>query len=563
VNTREWTVSRRAPGAILGAAAGVYLAIGVFTIVFGRTWSDEVTYVAKSWWYVRGLVAPYSDADATWYMPLYFYQLGLIQLIFGKGLTIARAASLVLGGCSGALLFAIVRRLTGNPLAAALATLLYLATPATAYYFATATPFASVSCLLLLACWLLVDAHERPASHKSFLFGVALAALFFYRQNMIAAIAVLAPAHVLLMRTRRMRHASLMTAGAFCVCVSLALLFPAKLWLYAIRLPLVTGILRGLGLLGGNTAIILDNTQTPLSLDFAPDALLLRDIAGTFLLPYLGTVMLVLVSLLVLKGRERWWLLFPAVFVFLTIVHYAGSAGYCRNCIVAYTNYYVGIGALSAGLLAALVWRTRGAPAAVLVIAFALVLNVAASATIPAGSPMRLFPAEMLRQDRAPREAEDMARFAQVIAAVTPPEKPILVLHNLPSLTYAAFSAGRLVQTQSLNIWQSYRDLRPGLGGSERAAVTRALEAESLWSEDSLARWIAHDADVIVYQEAVPAGATQQALDRYFDLKARADYRGWNVGIYIRKSDIQNAGPVDGHALVCELAFLRPGMPPC
>jgi uncharacterized membrane protein len=556
-------VPRWAPGAILGVAAGVYVAIGIFTIGFARTWSDEVTYVAKSWWYVRGLVAPYSAADATWYMPLYFYQLGLIELIFGPSLEVARAASLVLGGLSAVFLFAVVKRLTGNALAASLAVLLYLATPATAYYFATATPFAAVSCVLLLTIWLLMEAQQRPSALKSFIVGVLLAVLFFYRQNMVAAIVVLAPMHVLLTKARRARHAILLLAGGACVCAIVALLFPSKLWLYAIRLPLLTGVLRSLGLLGGNVATILDDTETPLSLGFAPEALLWRDIVGTFLLPYLGTTLLALAMLGLGKRSGPWRVLFPALFVFLTAAHYVGSVGYCRNCIVAYTNYYVGVGAACAGFATALLWRRKMQPWALALVGFALVLNVAAPAVIPKDSALHLFPAAMLRQERTPREAEDMARFAQVIAAATPADKPILVIHDLPSLTYAVFRAGRIVQTQSLNIWQSYRDLRTGLSGAERVRVTAALEQESLWSEDSLARWIERDADVIVYQEAVPAGATQEALARYFDLKARADYRGWKVAIYVRKATAAGEGAVDGHALVCELSFVRPGMVPC
>ena len=136
---------------ILAAAAVFYAGFGTYAVTQDRTWSDEVTYIAKSWWYVKGLVAPYSDTDATWYMPLYFYQLGLTQAAFGYGLIAGRAASLVMGGLSGVLLFACCRRLTLNPTVAAMTVLLYLANPTTAYYFATATPLSSVALLFMTA----------------------------------------------------------------------------------------------------------------------------------------------------------------------------------------------------------------------------------------------------------------------------------------------------------------------------------------------------------------------------------------------------------------------------
>jgi predicted membrane-bound mannosyltransferase len=148
--------------AALFAIAIAYSLLAGYAVLYGRAWTDEATYVVKSWWYVNGLVPPYTDQDATWYMPLFFYQLGLFEKLFGTSLAAARIMSMVIGGLSGGLLFLICRRLTGNPMAAAFAVALYLLNPTTAYYFATGTPLATVACLMLLAVWLMLNGIDRP-----------------------------------------------------------------------------------------------------------------------------------------------------------------------------------------------------------------------------------------------------------------------------------------------------------------------------------------------------------------------------------------------------------------
>src|SRR5688572_11519180 len=82
-----------------------YVGMTTYAVINGRTWIDEVSYVIKSWWYVTGQVQPYSDQDATWYMPLYFYQLGLAQKLFGQSHEVGRTMSAGLGALSAVLVF--------------------------------------------------------------------------------------------------------------------------------------------------------------------------------------------------------------------------------------------------------------------------------------------------------------------------------------------------------------------------------------------------------------------------------------------------------------------------
>ena len=558
---------------ILGAAALFYAGFGIYAVVQGRTWSDEVTYIAKSWWYVKGLVAPYSDADATWYMPLYFYQLGLTQAVFGYGLIVGRAASLVMGGVSGGVLFACCRKLTKNPIAAALAVLLYLANPTTAYYFATATPLSSVALLFMAAIWLLLVGRERPSVGVSLLLGMVFALLYFYRQNMILAVAVLAPAYLAVVGRRRLLHAGLLAASSTAVSAAILAMFPVKLVDYALRLPGLTPILRKMALLPASFDLILAATVTPLSLAFEPGRISWQDPFNAFLLPYLGTFAAAAALLFMGRRRDPVWLLFPALFLFLAATHYLGSVGYCATCILTYTNYFVGAGALAGGLTFAVLWQRfeqagrQPLDGVLRLCSLAVLLNVFAPAAVISSDPamaegLRSFPAPMLRQTRPIREGAEMESFARTVDETLPRSKPVLVLHNLPSITYTVASSGRVLPPQNLNLWQSYREVRAGLAPADHLAAVRALEAESLWSDDTLARWIASGYDAVVYQETQgpPRPVLEAELDRYFDMVKRADYRGWKIRFYVRRESAdETADPIKARAMVCELEFVRRG----
>lgn len=561
--------ARRLWPVILAAAAVFYVAFGAYAVLRGRTWSDEITYVAKSWWYVRGLVAPYSDADATWYMPLYFSLLGLVQSWFGPGLITGRILSLVMGAGSGVLLFICGRKLTGNPAAAALGVLVYALAPATAYYFATATPLAAVALLLMAGVWLTLRAPDRPPLAASAALGVLFALMFFFRQNMILAAAVLAPVYILALRERRWIHAGVL--GIACAAASAVILsiFPERLAEYAVRLPGLTPVLRFAGLLPDRFELILSSTVSPLSLSFEPARISVRDIANAFLLPYAGTIAAAAAAL-VLARKDPLWLLAPALFFFLAATHYLGSVGYCPTCILTYTNYFVGLGALAAGSVFAVLWmrreqRQQEPLAGVLpVCAAVILLNVFASGAARSPDPMATegltgFPAPMLRQTQPNSERRDMANLAREIGDALP-ATPVLVLHNLPSITYAVFQSGRVLPPQNLNLWQSYREIGREVAADQRPAVARALEAESLWTDDTLARWLATGYDAVVYQEGMtPRPVLEDVLARNFDLAKRVDYRGWKVGLYVRR---ERTAPVDAAAartMACELESVRRG----
>src|SRR5690349_7448239 len=130
---------RRAPIALLGlSAVAAYGVIAVFTLFNAQTFTAEVSALVRGWWYATGAAVPYGAADMPPDMPLYFYEVGYWQRLLGAGFLSSRLLSIALGAVSGILLFSICRRLTANTLVAAAAAFIFLATPSTSFYFATA-----------------------------------------------------------------------------------------------------------------------------------------------------------------------------------------------------------------------------------------------------------------------------------------------------------------------------------------------------------------------------------------------------------------------------------------
>ena len=534
---------RMAPAAILVAAYTLYAAMAAYGVIYGRTWIDEITYVIKSWWYVTGAARPYSDADATWYMPLYFYQLGWAQQVFGQGHIAGRAMSAVMGGLGGGLVFLICRRLALTGPVAALGVALFLLNPTTAYYFTTATPIATVALLLLLAVWLVQRASGTTPPALSFGLGVLFGVLYFYRQNMILALVVLAPLYLWHVRKRWALHTALLVLGVTLVAAVLLLLFPAKLALYAIRLPLVTPLLQEMGLLPDNLRLIQEATESRYSLSLDPARLSWRDPVNAFLLPFLGTNLLAL-AVFALCRSERFLMLVPGFYFFLAASHYLGSAGYCPACILTYTSYFVGLGAVAAALTVDALWRKSQrvlAPAALGLVA--LTLNISGPALAVndgSGAPSlwKNFPLPLVSRNNGLADLVVTERLAGIVAMAAPDAKRVLVLDDQPQLAYAVARAGRTLPVQGFNLCQSYRRLRPGLSEAEKARVIRILAAESLWTDAMLVSWLDDPTTAAVLLQPDAAALPPEArlrLNGNFRLTANVVVLGRTVGIYLRQ----------------------------
>jgi len=540
---RRWV-----PAAILLiAAAAAYGAVTYLTLFHGPTTAEEAAYLVRSWWYTSGTVKPYTATDATWSMPLYFYQLGWWQHLAGIGQFWGRVLSIGLGVLNGLLLFAICKRLTANALAAAGGVFIFLATPATSFIFAGATPAATVSLLHLAAIWLLVSSLGRPRAWVSVLFGLVLAALYFYRQNMILAVVALAPLYIAGIGKQRGLHSAILIAVIAVATAGLLYAFPHRLTEYAARLPVIYGWLANAGFVPPNFILIDRGATSPVTASLALDRFSARALYDTFLLPYAGTLVIALALLAVVSGPLRILWVATLYFLWLIVMHIVGSLGFCRGCMITYTPYFVGVGAIAAALTLAMVarWaRQRGGSAGVAVIGVAVIV-VAINTMAPgvAFDPAnKFFPVAALADPRAPDVTAETETLARWIASNATQREPILLIHGLsarrvPELSYAAFLGGHVVPPQSFDLARTRRVIGARLSAAQKEAVQAAIEEESLWSDETLKRWIARDYDMILFQDdKTPASAAMlQDITAQFDQAATTTFHGANLILFKRK----------------------------
>ena len=408
--------------ALLLGAVAAYGAVALNTLRHGRTTFDEVGYLIRSWWYATGAAEAYTGIDATWQMPLYFYELGWWQRLAGVGHHPGRILSVIAGVLGAAILFAIVRRLTGNMLAAAAAVLIFIATPATAYAFSMATPAAIVSTLHLAAIWLIVSGLGRPRTWASCALGVLCALIFFTRQNMLLGIVVLIPLYIAAIGRDRRIHGVVVVATAAIVTATILVLFPTPLAAQAIHLPVLTPYLIRWGVLPPDFGLIEQGTIGVGTMAPAFGAVRWAELLDTLVLPFAGVILSALIVFLVARGPLKVLWIAPLYFLWLIVAHVFASAGYCQGCMIDYTPYFAGVGALAGGLgLAVMASLARkGGVSPVLVICLGAALATALSTFAPIlarNQAYRYYPAPQLVQTAGEDEVGDMDLLARWLKA--------------------------------------------------------------------------------------------------------------------------------------------------
>jgi hypothetical protein len=529
---------------LLVGTVAAYGVIATLALLNGQISAAEVAYLIRSWWYATGVVSPYTATDAAVQMPFYFYQLGFWQQMEGLGQIPARLMSVGFGVLSAALLFIICKRLTANTLAAAAAVFIYLASPATAFYFAQATPTATVAALHLAAVWLIVANLGKQRPWITALMGLLCVALYFYKQSMILAVIVLAPLYIAAIGRKRGLHTAILVAVMAAATAGLVLSFPDKLGAYALRLPVIAPFLEQIGLLSPNFVLIDKGSTGAVTMAPALGRFSPADLLDMLLLPYSGTIILAVALLAVAGGGLRVLWIAPLYFLWLAAAHYVGALGICTRCVADHVPAFSAIGALAAALtLTMLAQRARrhGIPAGppVLIGAVAAVALNAFAPHFALRDDARGFPIPLMAHMSERADIDTMARW---VAANAPPREPILVLHSqgkqkLAALPYTVFLSNHMMPVQSLAPASTRRTLKTNLDAAARESVQAAVEEESLWTDETLMRWLARDYDVVLFQEDKTTDQRAQiaAIAARFDLTASTVFQGATIHLYKRK----------------------------
>lgn len=541
---------RRAPAALLGLlAVAAYGAITVFTLFNAQTFTAEVSALVRGWWYATGAVTPYSAADVPREMPLYFYELGVWQRLVGPGHVAGRILSILLGAAGGLLLFSIVRRLTANTMAAGAAVFIFLATPSTSFFFGTATAAATISTLHLLALWLIIDSMGKPRAPASLAMGLVCAALYLTRQEMLLSVVILIPLYIAAVGRARGLQALIVLGTVAAVLAAAIMFFPPKFQVLALKLPLIGGMLGDAGLLGADYTLVSRGTHGTAGVSAAFELANLRGLLDSFVLPNAGTILLSLGLLAVAAGPLKVLWIAPLYFLWLALGHYVSASAdrACEVCMQPAAPGFIAAGALSAALTLAMAGiRARqkgGSPGAIVVIGAiaAVALNTFApfAATHPAA---KAFPRPMLDGLTTPPEIAEIPVLTRWVAGQLKTRDPVLVIHGLgridtPALPYAVVAAGHRLPAESLDLEATQRTINQSLVGEMRASVTAAVEADGLWSEEIMRRWIEKDYNVIFLQDdpSPAVAALKKEIEAGFDPTGATRYRGRNILTFTRK----------------------------
>ncbi|MCA0201597.1 MAG: glycosyltransferase family 39 protein [Proteobacteria bacterium] len=539
---------RRTPAALLGLLAiAAYGAIAIFTLFNAQTFTAEVSALVRGWWYATGAVTPYSPIDTPAEMPLYFYELGYWQQIAGPGHLPGRILSVILGAVSGLLLFSICRTLTANTAVAAAAAFIFLATPSTSFFFATATPAATVAVLLLAAVWIAVHSVGRPRAVFSVLMGFVCAALYFTRQDTVFAVIVVIPLYIAAVGRDRALHGVILLSAFAAVTTLMILLLPAKFHALALNLPVLGPMLGDAGMLGADYTLVTRGTHGAPGLGAALEMENLRGLLESFVLPHAGTILLALLLFAAARGPLRVLWIAPLTFLWLAVTQYASlsAAGACDTCMHPATPTFAALGALAAALTLATSarWMKRhglspGATVTIGAIA-AVVINTFAP-SLASHPQANSFPRPMLDGLTAAPELAEIPALTRWAAAQLKTKQPVLVIHGLghndvPALPYAVVAAGHAMPAESLDLIATERTINESLVGEMRESVRAAVEADGLWSEETMQRWIEKDYNVILLQDDAGTAALKKEIEARFDPAGATRYRGRNILLFTRK----------------------------
>ncbi|MDX2222537.1 MAG: hypothetical protein SFV21_07305 [Rhodospirillaceae bacterium] len=485
----------------IGGAAGFGALMYNFVAHAPLGW-DEIQNLIRAEWSAAGAVRPYTAADTPWTMPLYRLMLQGWQALAGTDPTWARALSAGLAGLTAVVVAVLTRRISGSLTAAAAAGAMFAVAPGAMFAMSAIAPTAALALLQALALMMVVAALGRPRAWLTVLFALGLAAMFFLGRAAILTVIALAPLYVAAIGRQRLAHVGVIVLTIAAATAGLLAMYPARLAGITMWGPVSAQLLDLVGLAPRALAQIDASTTGPNALNLAWG----RDAGAVLvdaLLPYAGTWVAAL-SLFVAAGRGvRVLWLAPILLVWLTASSAFALLVDDREAFRAMLAVAAVVGALGAALTLAMVgraMRARGWPSAPAIVGGALA--VIAANTFAPGLALRpeaqFYPAPALRYPGTGSEAADLRAIQQLLVKETAAGQAIVLIHDAPVLPYAVHMAGRRFPAQSLAPAVAFRTIRADITGARRETVLAAIENHTLWTTETLVRWLARDADMVL-----------------------------------------------------------------
>ena len=486
--------------ATLVAIVAAWMVWTGFAVVIQGTWLDETNYIVRAWWYISGLEVPYGETDATRYVPLHFFALGLWQLLFGHDIITSRLWSAFLTGINICLLAALLHRLRCTLWAVAFAVLIFAFSEESTFYFSSATPYALVVFLQLCALNLVIDIERTRLWLRAVMLGFLLTALYLTRPEMTPFIALVLGA--ILVRAGRPALPAIAAIGAIFLTVygSLAHHWGRKFIFASMYLPTMTEALIKAGVLPElfPNAVRFSHTvyyNQPASLDAMVQSAfrleIVRDWVAWHHLSQVAAGLFAVVTLVAFGIARLKWLLFFTAAYWLGLLYYlvAGQLQ-CTVCVQAYLNYIDYLAAISGSLALQLILdRWVLCKARVLFTAFAsLILMVPAQSLLIAGR-LKL-PSVFHQNISLPRQVDLLTAR---IRGKIPADAPIGIVGVDDRLLLALTASGVKFSAWSIVMPYNYRRIIAGLTPDEKEHTRQEIEALTDWTDLTADRWLSED----------------------------------------------------------------------
>jgi hypothetical protein len=419
-------------------------------------------------------------------MPLSFYTVGSMQWLFGIGYLPGRMLAILFAVACLVLVYLTGARIGGSRLAGVAATVLVVGYPVTLTYFATATPYAMVSCLSLALIFVLLTVRRRRIAFGAS--GVILWALLFTRPDMLP-FALVPAGWALLIEPRRKLECLAIGFLTFLIASGVTLwAFGPGLLQVVLDVPGIADIAKAMGVPAAPITGILPLTVSPMDPVVQPREVPLYFYVY-FLRPYfaVAAITLVMIALRIFSAYreigERQVKPIDLILVYFwitAVLHYLLSLSYCINCIVGYANYFLPVGALSvAALLEEISRLTRGSRPTY--VAFGCVCVIAATMQISPSFPTLLRP----ESDNVRTAATGLSLQLRPHLSTT---SRVFVLCDRVEAAQAVWLAGGVIEPRSLYLPTTFRESKPGLTKDERDKIDAIVWEAGFWSEDSMRR---------------------------------------------------------------------------
>lgn len=497
--------------AALGCVVLLWLILSAIAVPRQGTWADETGYILKSWWYITGVVRPYSAEDATWYQPLIFYVIGIWQWIVGHDVAASRSISVLFTAINIGLLAELLRRLNCGVWPIVFAIVVFALTEDSIFYFSSATPFALSVCLQLIALHLMLSMRRSAGYAVVVALGVVLTMIYFVRINLVSFIAV--SLAIVWVRAGRDRwRVYFVSAAAFVLTWSaLAWVWGSRFIYVSLWFPNVTDWLFSTGVLPPLFPHALSLSRQTLLID-GPSRSLAEQLAYVFgsdmmvnwflahhVLPVAATI-LALGALVVRRMPNRGWMAtFVAVYIFLLLFHHLSAQSYCPVCIQGYANYFNYFGALAGalalnGLSEQVARKTAGRMVSVGAIVLSLVLASLQSWYL-------------VGTNRLPSIRNQESSLSSEVHQVSDGLRPLLPANSVVGfigsdsrIPLALYYAGIRVPPVTLTLISFDRRLNDNLTAEQRASTIAEIEDLSFWTDQTAENWMRNDFEIVVVQ---------------------------------------------------------------